>query len=86
MSTRSLRRRLVKEDTSFRQISDEALNHQAKELIKAGTPFDAVAEKLGYADERSFRRAFLRWNDVTPSFYRKTAKSGAIGVARRTVV
>jgi AraC-like DNA-binding protein len=71
MSTRSLRRHLVREGTSFRALSDNARNDRAKKMIHSGIPFDAIAEKLGYADERSFRRAFLRWNEVTPSAFRE---------------
>lgn len=70
MSTRSLRRHLVKAGTSFRQLADRVCNEQAKDMLDSGVPLVAIAETLGYADERSFRRAFLRWNNITPSRFR----------------
>lgn len=71
VSTRTLRRRLVRDGQSFRSLVDDAKNTQACELIQNAVPFAAIAEKLGYADERSFRRAFLRWNNLSPSQYRR---------------
>lgn len=71
VSTRTLRRRLVRDGKSFRSLVDEAKNSQACELIRNAVPFAAIAEKLGYADERSFRRAFIRWNNLSLSQYRR---------------
>ncbi|MEL6693997.1 MAG: helix-turn-helix domain-containing protein, partial [Pseudomonadota bacterium] len=71
MSTRTLRRRLDRDGQSFRALVDEVKNTQACELIQNAAPIAAIAEKLGYADERSFRRAFIRWNKQSPSQYRK---------------
>lgn len=71
ISPRTLRRRLDRDGKAFRTLLDEAKNTQACELIHNAVPFAAIAEKLGYADERSFRRAFIRWNTLSPSQYRK---------------
>lgn len=69
MSPRTLRRRLIGLGTSFRGLSDTAKNENAKRLLLQNSAIDAVAEDLGYADARSFRRAFLRWNGVTPNTF-----------------
>lgn len=71
LSARSLRRHLEKEGQSFRALVDQAKNCQARSLVLSGVPMAAIAEKLGYADERSFRRAFVRWNNVPPARFRR---------------
>lgn len=67
---RTLRRRLAEEKTSYRRILDRRLNELAYEMLSAGRLAAEVADALGYADERSFRRAFVRWNKRTPSNFR----------------
>lgn len=74
LSTRSLRRRLDKEGVSFRSILDKERNRQACKMLSGTAPVSAIAEKLGYADQRSFRRAFLRWNGLTPSAFRQNTE------------
>ncbi len=75
MSTRSLRRHLDKENSSFRKLNDKVRKTLAQKLLRGTTPYDVISEQLGYADERSFRPAFLRWNSVTPAEYRKRAQN-----------
>ena len=74
VSTRTLRRRLVYEQSSFRDVCTHALNERACDLLVNKKAVEEVAEELGYADARSFRRAFLRWNGVTPAAYKKSPK------------
>lgn len=67
LSCRTLRRRLREEQTSYQRIRSRRLNELANEMLAAGRLAEEVAEALGYADERSFRRAYVRWNKRTPS-------------------
>lgn len=71
LSPRSLRRHLEKEGQSFRVLRDQAKNYQARSLIFSDVPMAAIAEKLGYADERSLRRAFVRWNNMSPARFKR---------------
>lgn len=72
MSERTLRRRLAAESTSFRDTLDEIRNLLAqKYLTKTGLIVAEIAFLLGYEETVNFRRAFLRWNGVTPSVFRE---------------
>lgn len=72
ISARTLRRRLDDESTSFRSILDEIRDLLAREyLAKTELTVADIALLLGYAEPPSFRRAFLRWNGVTPIEYRR---------------
>ncbi|MXZ29002.1 MAG: helix-turn-helix transcriptional regulator [Gammaproteobacteria bacterium] len=70
LSARTLRRRLAESNTSFQEVRRKALNARAKRLLSQDLLAGEVAEELDYSDERSFRRAFIRWNRVSPSKFR----------------
>ncbi len=70
ISERSLRRRLEAEGVTFRDLRQRVLNEHARLLLAQGYLVEEVAEELGYSDARSFRRAFLSWNGVTPNAFR----------------
>ena len=70
VSARTLRRRLAESNTSFQEVRQRALNERAKRLLSRDLLAGEVAEELDYSDERSFRRAFIRWNRISPSKYR----------------
>src|SRR5690606_15096434 len=71
-SPRSLRRHLRGEGTSFRDVLDHVLaSEAARGLEVPDCDLRAVAERLGYTDLVSFRRAFQRWYGLTPTAYRK---------------
>ena len=75
MSERTLRRRLKDENTHFRQVFDEVKNVLACEyLTTTKITVSEIAHLLGYTECVNFRRAFVRWNELTPNQYR-TAKS-----------
>jgi AraC-like DNA-binding protein len=57
----------------FRELRAEALNDQARALLDGRCALLDVAEALGFADGRSFARAFKSWNGITPSSYRRYA-------------
>ncbi|MFZ6645644.1 AraC family transcriptional regulator ligand-binding domain-containing protein [Undibacterium sp. TJN25] len=69
-SPRSLHRLLSREGTSYFHITETVRMERAKRLLLAGATTEDVAERLGYSDARSFRRAFKRWTMLTPSDFR----------------
>jgi AraC-like DNA-binding protein len=72
VSERTLRRQLEAESTSFRSVLDEIRDLLAREyLAKTELTIADIAHLLDYAETVSFRRAFARWNGVTPSTYRQ---------------
>ncbi len=72
VSERTLRRQLETESTSFRAVLDEIRDLLAREyLTKTELTIADIAHLLDYAETVSFRRAFTRWNEVTPSAYRR---------------
>jgi AraC-like DNA-binding protein len=74
VTERTLRRRLVTESTSFRTICDEVRNVLAqKYLSSTSLKVNEIANLLNYSEPANFRRAFLRWNAMTASEYRKRA-------------
>ncbi|MBK1875097.1 AraC family transcriptional regulator [Marinobacter sp. 1-3A] len=73
MSSRSLRRKLEQEGTSFRALVDEERRQTATQILSGShMKLDELAIHLGYTDTASFTRAFRRWMGVSPGEYRKT--------------
>ena len=71
VSESTLRRRLRNEGTNFRMICDEVRNILARQYLAATELTIAeIASLLNYSEPVSFRRAFVRWNDMTPNNYR----------------
>jgi AraC-like DNA-binding protein len=71
MSSRTLRRRLAKENTTFQALLDDLRRITAIHQLESDPCCaDALASMLGFGDARSFRRAFKRWTGMTPSGYR----------------
>lgn len=71
MTSRTLRRRLEAEGTSFRQLQDEVRQVLAEELLTStNLNLEEIAERLGYGDVSNFLRAFKRWKDMSPGSYR----------------
>ncbi|MGY8625816.1 AraC family transcriptional regulator [Chromobacterium violaceum] len=72
VSPRSLRRKLEQQGTHYRHLRDTTRYQTACQLLDNTTlSLAAIAEQLGYADARSFRRAFKRWSGMLPSEYRR---------------
>lgn len=66
-SSRTLRRRLDAEGTSFQQLLDGHRRDLAVRLLLEGTSsVDQIASALGFADATSFHRSFRRWHGTTP--------------------
>lgn len=74
MDERTLRRRLVHERTSFRELAHEVRETLATELLtEGGLTIQETAERLGYHDAGSFSRAYKRWTGVRPGDARRAA-------------
>jgi AraC-like DNA-binding protein len=71
VSTRTLRRRLAEEHTTFSEIRARVrIERAAALLVSTDQSTAAISSLLGYADANSFRRAFQRWAGRTPAQYR----------------
>lgn len=72
VSVRTLQRRLVKEGTTFRDVSDAARHGLAEGyLADRQVSIAEVAFLLGFSDQTSFNRAFRRWTGLAPGEWRK---------------
>lgn len=73
VSTATLHRRLKAEQTSFKQIHDDAAKSLASLLIsRPSLPIAAIARRLGYSETAALTHAFHRWFGQSPRQYRKT--------------
>jgi AraC-like DNA-binding protein len=72
MSSRTLKRRLADEGTSYTALLAAHRRARATELLRDGAlTQDEIALALGYADAASFARAFRRWTGTSPGAYRR---------------
>jgi len=71
LSPRTLRRRLAEFGLNCQDVIEDSRNRLAKELLgNTGLSIDDIAERVGYSDASSFRKAFKRWTSKTPADYR----------------
>jgi AraC-like DNA-binding protein len=81
MSVRSLRRRLTAEGSSYLAVANNALAIVAKHmLISEQYTIQETGYAMGFADARSFHRAFRRWTGVTPGAFRRAQGENFMGV------
>lgn len=67
MSTRTLRRRLAEQGTSYQAVVDRVRRRIAEDYLRSTSlPVQEIAELLGYTEATNFRRAFLKWTGETP--------------------
>ncbi len=72
MSERSLHRLTKSHQTTVQTLLDEARRANAEQLLRDPKfSIDEIAQLLGYASERSFRRAFERWTGHSPAQFRR---------------
>ncbi len=82
-STRSLRRSLREMGTSYLELLDESRRFRAEEWVRAThMTFVEIAERLGFSDVRSFRRAFKRWTGRTPGEVREAPDASSASADR----
>ena len=73
ISKRTLARRLTSEKTSFRALKEQVQMSLALGYLRdTKLSVEAVAALLNYHDSSSFRRAFKRWTEMTPQYFRET--------------
>jgi AraC-like DNA-binding protein len=74
VSTRTLRRRLQDEGTTFQDVLDQTRCELAKRyLLAERLAVGEVAFLLGFSEPSAFHRAFKRWTGQTPVTYRRSA-------------
>jgi AraC-like DNA-binding protein len=72
ISSRTLRRRLEQEGTSFRELIDELRAHAAIKYVRdTDLTIEDIAFALGFSDAAAFRHAFRRWTKSAPHEYRR---------------
>lgn len=68
VSTRTLRRQLLRESTSFHEIVDRVQRERALELMELGqSSVKEVAHASGFRSSSGFHRAYRRWTGTTPA-------------------
>lgn len=76
VSLRTFHRRLAQDGLSYQFIIDEMRRSLSTELLEnTRMAIDQVAERVGFADATSFRKAFKKWTDRSPSDFRHPERS-----------
>ena len=79
MSMTSFRRKLVKEETSFKLIQSKFLNELCVEaLLTDQSNIESLAIKLGYSERATFERAFRQKFGITPFQFRELSQIGSV--------
>ncbi|MCH7336537.1 AraC family transcriptional regulator [Acinetobacter sp. NIPH 2699] len=71
-SERTLQRQFKSYQLNFQEILDQYRLEQSKLYLQQGKSFSEIAERLNYADQSAFGRAFKRWTGVTPKQFLKS--------------
>jgi AraC-like DNA-binding protein len=79
ISSRTLRRKLAAENSSFQALLDECrMRAAALEFrIQPNQSLSGMALKLGYSEHSTFTRAFMRWSGMGPHEFRQTNSMAA---------
>jgi AraC-like DNA-binding protein len=76
LSLRTFHRRLAQEGLSYQTIVDSMRRSLATELLEnTHMGIDLIAERIGFADATSFRKAFKKWTNRSPSDFRHGERS-----------
>jgi AraC-like DNA-binding protein len=71
VSERTLQRRLTELGRSFSDVVEDFRREEAVRLLAApGLHLVEISNRLGYAEQTSFTRAFRRWTGITPGAWR----------------
>jgi len=72
MSSRTLQRKLAEAGTTFREVLDHVLSGLAESYLADTTvSIREVGFLLGFSDQSSFHRAFVRWTGSAPGRWRR---------------
>lgn len=72
LSERTLQRRLLEFDSSFKQLVDEVKCDIATHyLSNTQLSFQHISNMLGFSEQSAFSRAVKRWTKLSPAAYRK---------------
>lgn len=70
-SSATLRRRLMREGSSYRQIKVSCRRELALDLLRrTDMTIEEISRRLDYCDSDAFRQAFREWTGLSPSQYR----------------
>jgi AraC-like DNA-binding protein len=76
LSLRTFHRRLAQEGLSYQSIVDGMRRSLATELLEnTHMGIDMIAERIGFADATSFRKAFKKWTNRSPSDFRRRKRN-----------
>ncbi len=72
VGSRTLRRRLAAEHTSYKKLVQQVRCQLAEEYLRESPlSIQEIADMLGYSDVANFRRAFIAWKGISPAQYRR---------------
>ena len=72
LSARTLHRQLQQEGASLQQLKDAVRRDKAMQLLlKTNKPIKQIAAEVGFANDKSFMRAFQGWTQQSPDAWRK---------------
>ena len=72
VTSRTLRRKLTQEKTSFQELKDKTRRDLAlRYLSQPQLTLAQISARLGFSDPAAFSRAFKQWMGVPPRAYRK---------------
>lgn len=80
MTSRTLRRKLCRENSSYQDILAEVRYELAQEYLSTSTlPLEEISILLGYSAPGNFSNAFKRWHGSSPRDFRRTGRSPRAG-------
>jgi AraC-like DNA-binding protein len=75
MTSRTLRRKLAREESSYQDILSEVRYELAREYLATSTlPLEEISVLLGYSAPGNFSNAFKRWHGSSPRDFRQVAR------------
>jgi AraC-like DNA-binding protein len=72
LTPRTLQRRLAEAGSSYQAILDGVRSRLAIEFLeRTDLSVDEIAERCGFSDVSNFRKAFKKWTEQSPRFFRQ---------------